>query len=78
MEKKTAGNNLNFGIWLDEKQYIIGGFETKEGGDFFVVSKKRYADNKWHNVLLTYDKFILKLFIDNKLESELNTSPSNT
>ncbi len=72
--KETARNNLNFGIWLDEKQHIIGGFETKEGGDFFVVSKKRYADNKWHNVLLTYDKFILKLFIDNKLESELNTS----
>lgn len=72
--KETPGNNLNFGIWLDEKQHIIGGFETKEGDDFFVVSKKRYADNKWHNILLTYDKSMLKLFIDNKLESELNTS----
>lgn len=72
--KETAGNNLNFGIWLDENQHIKGGFETKEGNDFFVVSKKRYVDNKWHNVLLTYNKSILKLFIDNKLESELNTS----
>jgi hypothetical protein len=66
--KETAGNNLNFGIWLDENQHIKGGFETKEGNDFFVVSKNRYADNKWHNVLLTYDKSILKLFIYNKLE----------
>jgi phospholipase C len=72
--KETPGNNLNFGIWLDEKQHIRGGFETKDGNDFFVMSKNRYADNKWHNVLLTYDKSILKLFIDNKLESELSTS----
>ena len=72
--KETSGNNLNFGIWFDEKQHIKGGFETKEGNDFFVASKTRYADNKWHNLLLTYDKSILKLFIDNKLESELNTS----
>ena len=72
--KETPGNNLNFGIWLDEKQHIRGGFETTEGNDFFVASKKRYADNKWHNVLLTYDNSTLKLIIDNKLESELNTS----
>ena len=72
--KETPGNNLNFGIWLDEKQHIIGGFETKEGNDFFVASKKRYADNRWHNVLLTYDNSTLKLIIDNKSESELNTS----
>jgi len=72
--KETPGNNLNFGIWLDEKQHIIGGFETKEGNDFFVASKKRYADDKWHNVLLTYGNSTLKLIIDNKSESELNTS----
>src|SRR5918994_3238703 len=72
--KETPGNNLNFGIWFDEKQHIRGGFETTEGNDFFVASKKRYDDNKWHNVLLTYDNSMLKLIIDNKLESELNTS----
>ena len=72
--KETAGNNLNFGVWLNEKQQIVAGFETIEGSDYFVVSKKRYVDNSWHNILITYDKSILKLFIDNKLESKLNTS----
>jgi phospholipase C len=71
--KETPGNNLNLGIWLDEKDHLTGGFETKSGNDFFLVSKDKYADNNWHNILLTYDKSILKLFVDNNLESELNT-----
>jgi phospholipase C len=71
--KETSGNNLNFGIWLDEKDHLTGGFETKSGNDFFLVSKDKYADNNWHTILLTYDKSILKLFVDNNLQSELNT-----
>ena len=71
--KETPGNNLNFGIWLDEKGYLTGGFETKGGNDFFLLSKNKYADNNWHNILLTYDKSTLKLFVDNNLQSELNT-----
>lgn len=72
--KETPGNNLNFGIWFDEKQRIIGGFETKDGDDIFVKSNKSYADNKLHNLVLTYDKSKLRLFIDNKLVTELNSS----
>jgi phospholipase C len=72
--KETNGNNLNFGIWLNEKQNIVGGFETREGDDYFVFSKKKYVDDKWHDILLTHDGSLLKLFIDKKLESELSTS----
>ncbi len=72
--KETPGNNLNFGIWFDEKQRIIGGFETKNGDDIFVKSNKSYADNKLHNLVMTYDKSKLRLFIDNKLITELNSS----
>jgi phospholipase C len=71
--KETPGNNLNFGIWLNENGHLTGGFETKSGNDFFLVSKNKYVDNNWHNILLTYDKPILKLFVDNNLQSELNT-----
>ena len=71
--KETAGNNLNFGIWLNEKEHLTGGFETKNGKDFFVVSENKYTDNNWHNVLLTYNQSVLKLFVDKNLQAEKNT-----
>jgi phospholipase C len=71
--KETAGNNLNFGIWLNEKEHLTGGFETKNGKDFFVVSENNYTDNNWHHVLLTYNQSVLKLFVDKNLQAEKNT-----
>jgi phospholipase C len=71
--KETAGNNLNFGIWLNEKEHLTGGFETKNGKDFFVVSENKYKDNNWHHVLLTYNQSVLKLFVDKNLQAEKNT-----
>ena len=68
--KETAGNNLNFGIWLNEKEHLTGGFETKNGKDFFVVSENKYTDNNWHHVILTYNKSVLKLYVDKKLQAE--------
>jgi phospholipase C len=71
--KETPGNNLNFGIWLNEKEHLTAGFESKNGKDFFVVSQNKYLDNNWHHVLLTYNKSVLKLFVDKKLQAEKNT-----
>lgn len=71
--KETPGNNLNFGIWLNEKEHLTGGFETKNGKDFFVVSENKYTDNNWHHVLLTYNQSVLKLFVDKNLQAEKNT-----
>jgi phospholipase C len=68
--KESPGNNLNFGIWLNEKEHLTGGFETKEGKDFFVASKNKYRDNNWHHVILTYNKSVLKLYVDKKLQAE--------
>jgi len=70
--KETAGNNLNFGIWLNEKEHLTAGFETKNGKDFFVVSENNYTDNNWHHVLLTYNQSVLKLFVDKNLQAEKN------
>ena len=71
--KETPGNNLNFGIWLNEKEHLTGGFETKNGTDFFVVSENKYTDNNWHHVLLTYNQSVLKLFVDKNLQAKKNT-----
>src|ERR687897_985342 len=71
--KETPGNNLNFGIWLNEKEHLTGGFETKNGKDFFVVSENKYTDNNWHHVLLTYNQSVLKLFVDKNLQAKKNT-----
>jgi phospholipase C len=71
--KETAGNNLNFGIWLNEKEHLTGGFETKNGKDFFVESENKYTDNNWHHVLLTYNQSVLKLFVDKNLQAEKKT-----
>ncbi len=71
--KESPGNNLNFGIWLDEKEHLAAGFESKTGQDFFVVSQNKYTDNNWHHVLLTYNQSVLKLFVDKNLQAEKNT-----
>ena len=71
--KETPGNNLNFGIWLNENEHLTAGFESKNGKDFFVVSQNKYTDNNWHQVLLTYNQSVLKLFVDKNLQAEKKT-----
>ena len=71
--KETPGNNLNFGIWLNENELLTAGFESKHGKDFFVVSQNKYTDNNWHHVLLTYNQSVLKLFVDKNLQAEKKT-----
>lgn len=71
--KETSGNNLNFGIWLNENEHLAAGFESKNGKDFFVLSQNKYTDNNWHHVLLTYNQSVLKLFVDKHLQAEKKT-----
>ena len=51
----TPGKNMNYGIWMNNKGNIIGGFETKNGMDYKVGTNKTYNDGKWHNVVITYN-----------------------
>ncbi|MGD1837851.1 MAG: alkaline phosphatase family protein [Nitrososphaeraceae archaeon] len=66
--KETSGNNLNFGLWIDKNEHIVGGFETTFGKDYFVKSKNKYDDLKWHNIFLIKNNSHLKLYIDNQLQ----------
>ena len=60
------GNNLNYGLWLNNREQVSGGFEAFNGDDFFITSQNSYANGKWHNAILTFDneQHLIKLYID--------------
>ena len=74
------GFNMNYGIWLTSEK-LRGGFETIDGKDIFVKSPNRYTDGKWHHVLLSYDGYLLQLYVDGNYISSIKTNgaiPDNT
>jgi Concanavalin A-like lectin/glucanases superfamily len=73
------GFNLNYGIWLNNREKVTGGFETSNGDNYFVTSQGSYADGIWHNAILTFDDFsnLLKLYIDG-VEAAINTPDLGT
>ena len=78
------GFNLNYGIWLNNREKVLGGFETPNGDDYFVTSQAPYADGVWHNAILTFDDGpnLLKLYIDGVEVAtntpKIGTTPDNT
>ncbi|MFB5600288.1 MAG: LamG domain-containing protein [Nitrososphaeraceae archaeon] len=81
---EREGFNLNYGLWLDNRERVTGGFETLTGDDFFINSQAPYADGLWHNAILTFDEklHLLNLYIDG-LEVATNSTlvgitPDNT
>jgi len=60
------GFNLNYGLWLNNREQVTGGFETPTGEDYYLNSQGSYADGVWHNAILTFDneQHLLKLFMD--------------
>ena len=78
------GFNLNYGLWLGNRERVNGGFETPTGDDYYLNSQGSYADSIWHNAILTFDsdQHMLKLYMDG-LEVATNTTkvgitPDNT
>jgi len=58
--------NLNYGIWLNNREKITGGFEASNGDDYFLTSQGSYNDGAWHNAILTFndEQHLLKLYMD--------------
>ncbi|MGD1834533.1 MAG: LamG domain-containing protein [Nitrososphaeraceae archaeon] len=81
---ERSGFNMNYGIWLSDKEKIIAGFETIDGDDVFVSSQGSYNNGKWYNVVNTFDSKLneMKLYVDgfevasNKTDSKI--MPDNT
>ncbi|HJS64223.1 MAG TPA: LamG domain-containing protein [Nitrososphaeraceae archaeon] len=61
-----SGSNLNYGIFLTNREKVRGGFETPLGDDYLVTSQSSYNDGQWHSTILTFDEksHILKLYMD--------------
>ena len=69
------GFNLNYGLWLGNRERVNGGFETSTGDDYYLTSQGSYADGIWHNAILTFDneQSMLMLYMDG-LEIATNTT----
>jgi hypothetical protein len=66
---------INYGLWLGNRERVNGGFETPTGDDYYLTSQGSYADGVWHNAILTFDneQHLLKLYMDG-LEVATNTT----
>src|SRR5215208_6873033 len=79
-----AGFNLNYGIWLNNREQVGGGFETLNGDDYFIASQASYSDGVWHNAILTFDEklHLLNLYIDGLAvatnTTQIEITPDNT
>jgi concanavalin A-like lectin/glucanase superfamily protein/calcineurin-like phosphoesterase family protein len=62
---ETAGQNMNYGIWMTSNEQIRAGFESgSTAADFFATSPNKYNDNKWHYAVVTYGGSTVILYID--------------
>jgi hypothetical protein len=63
---ESAGQNMNYGIWMNSAEQIKAGFETSTGVDQYATSSSsiKYNDNKWHYAVVTYDGVTVRLYID--------------
>jgi hypothetical protein len=66
MNTDEEGMNLNYGIWTNEEDGLVGGFETTAGEDFIIQSREKYNDGNWHYATLTFNGSALFLFVDGK------------
>jgi hypothetical protein len=81
---EETGQNMNYGIWIDcgmacgsdaYANKIQAGFEQgADGKDRFVRSKQSYNDGNWHYAAVTYDGFVLKLYVDGRVAASLNNT----
>ena len=71
---ESAGQNMNWGIWMNSAQQVKGGFETSSGTDFFATSPASYNDNQWHYAVVTYGGSTVILYIDGVQVASKSTS----
>jgi phosphatidylserine/phosphatidylglycerophosphate/cardiolipin synthase-like enzyme len=61
---ESAGQNMNYGIWMDVNEKLVGGFETSSGNDWFVTSPNTYNDGAWHYVVVTFDGSTVRMYVE--------------
>jgi concanavalin A-like lectin/glucanase superfamily protein/calcineurin-like phosphoesterase family protein/F5/8 type C domain-containing protein len=71
----TAGNNINYALWMTSSEKLRGAFETSSGSDKIVTSPNSYNNGQWHHGVVTYDgTSIVRLYIDGVQVATTSTS----
>ena len=70
----SAGENMNYGIWMTSTEQIRGGFEAVGGADHFATSPSAYNDGQWHYVIVMYDGITVRLYVDGVQVATKSTS----
>jgi len=70
----SAGENMNYGIWMTSTEQITGGFEAVGGADHFATSPSTYNDGQWHYVIVQYDGITVRLYVDGVQVATKSTS----
>ena len=60
----SAGQNMNYGIWMTSAEKVKAGFETSAGADQYITSVNSYSDGHWHYAVVTNDGSTLRLYVD--------------
>ena len=69
-----AGEHMNYGMYLNWGERLVGGFESTNGTNYFVTSPNSYNDGNPHYAVATFDLSILKLYVDGSIVGTLSTS----
>ena len=70
----SAGQNMNYGIWMTSAERLQAGFEAVGGADHFVTSANTYNDGQWHYAVVTYSGSTLILYVDGQQVGTKTTS----
>ena len=69
-----AGENMNYGLYLDWGERVKMVFESTDGTNYFVTSPNSYNDGNAHYAVATFDLSILKLYVDGSIVATLSTT----
>jgi hypothetical protein len=70
----SAGQNMNYGIWMTSSERLQAGFEAVGGADHFVTSANTYNDGQWHYAVVTYSGSTVILYVDGQQVGTKTTS----
>ena len=69
-----AGENRNYGLFLNWGERLVGGFESRDGKNHFVTSPNSYDNGNAQYAVVTYDLSIIKLYVNGSIVATLSTS----